>query len=373
MGSVFCHLLNNFIQMKRPVLTAFLALLFLAGSTQPGGHFIDYKIRSIPEKEAVSTASLGAFIKNSFDNDRDKIRAAYTWVIENIKYDTDSMYAINWNMGGSLKISESFKRRKGVCENFAGIFIDIIRKAGLTGVTIDGYTKQGSRIDKTGHTWCAVLVNDEWLLFDPTWDKDRPNDYYYFMAPSSVFAASHMPFDPIWQLTDEPVTHREFQDRGMERSDIKFNYRDSIKAFMRLGELEQLEATAGRMEKSDKISELIRNRIAYLHMQIAEVYEDRDMHLYNSAVTDLNKAMDAYNDFIQKLNDRVLTTDKAAQYKQTLAPALRLIDGALLQIAGIGKVIPNYQYDTTALKARLEEMAEKIRSQKPMADGLSKK
>jgi len=367
----FCLALNNFMQMKCCILLALLGTSFFTGHAQVSGSFIDSKIQSISPQHAVSTASIASYINNSFSSETDKVRAAYTWVIRNIKYDTDSMYAINWNMSGSLKITESFRRRKGVCENFAGIFIDIITRAGLTGVTIDGYTKQANVVHKTGHTWAAAVVDGTWYLFDPTWDKDRLQDYHYFMVQPAAFE-SHMPFDPLWQFTENPISHRQFQSRGAGKVKALLEHADSIKAFMRMGELSKLEATARRMVQADKITDLIKNKIAFLHMQIATINEERDMHLYNTAVANLNQATTAYNTYIHNVNKQA-SLDDTTDYNLLLESAILLIQNAFIKIADIGKYIPNYQYDPASLKIRLQQIADKIQAQKEILHKISKK
>ena len=357
--------------MKSYFTLLVLLLVSITGIAQDNDYDTDRKIKAIPDSQTHSTNAIAAFINTHFTSDLDKVRAAYTWVVHNIKYDTDSMYAINWNMGGSLKITESLRRRKGVCENFSGIFIDILSKAGLQGVTIDGYTKQANVVNKTGHTWSAVNLDNTWYLFDPTWDKDRVHGYQYFKVTPGDLANSHMPFDPLWQFTENPITHREFQEGRPGKNYAMPGYADSIKAFMRLSELDKLHATARRMNEIDKTSDLLRNRKAFLAMQIATVYEDRDMQLYNSSVFDLNKATEAYNNFVSKLQAQGVA-DLSKEYTLHLEPALLLLNHSIQRIADIGKYLPNYQYDPTSLKLRILEMADKIRLVKPQVKALTK-
>ena len=80
---------------------------------------------------------------------------------------------INSDINPEARITVALRRRKGVCENFAAIFNDICLKAGLTSFVVSGYTKQSGAVDKTGHSWCAVFINKNWYLCDPTWDEGR--------------------------------------------------------------------------------------------------------------------------------------------------------------------------------------------------------
>lgn len=316
--------------------------------------------------ETYSTVSIARFIQSNFKTDREKFRAIYTWVTTNIEYDTDSMYAINWNRGREAKITEALRRRKGVCENYAAIFNDISVKSGLFSFVVDGYTKQAGTLDKSGHSWCAVHLDGEWLLCDPTWDKDARTDPNYFLASPSWFIESHMPFDPMWQLLDHPISHPEFYRgiTGSKKDRAFFNVADSIKAFSLLGELQRLEATALRMSRAGQINEMVRNRIAYTKMQIGIIYEEKDMNLYNAAVADFNRASTVFNYFVQYRNNQFLPAKTEAEIYALLDPVAATISSAWQKISGIGKEVPNYQYDPGELRNRLDGLRQRVQEQK---------
>ena len=319
----------------------------------------------IPKGETGSTASIARFINSNFKTDRDRFHAIHTWVINNIQYDTDSMYQINWNKGEDARITEALRRRKGVCENFAALFNDIAVKCGLTSFEVEGYTKQGGRIDRTGHTWCAVKADGEWLLCDPTWDKDARISLSYFLVSPATFIESHMPFDPMWQLLDYPVSHDEFY-RGInaaQKDKAFFNFTDSIKAYSRMDKLQQMQATAERMSRSNKMIELLKNRIAYTNMQIGIICEEKDRLLYNAAVDDLNHATHIFNAFVQYRNSQFLPAKKNIQINDMLNPVPVIIAAAFQKISNIGKVVPDYQYDTGDLVSRLNVLRQRVHEQ----------
>src|SRR5665647_1467877 len=166
---------------------------------------IDHKALHIPATETYSTASIAGYVQSNFKTDREKLRAIYTWVITNIRYDTDSMYHINWSMYPEEKISATLRRRKGVCENYAALFTDIALKSGIQSFVVSGYTKQWGSVNRAGHSWCAVYLQQEWFLCDPTWDKDCRGNTKYFLVNPAQFIESHMPFDPLWQLLEYPL------------------------------------------------------------------------------------------------------------------------------------------------------------------------
>src|SRR4249919_1080154 len=85
----------------------------------------DQKANHIPKGDTYSSDAIAAYIRSNFKTDREKIRAIYSWVISNLKYDTDSMYLINWSLYNDEKIAATLRRRKGVCENYASLFTDL--------------------------------------------------------------------------------------------------------------------------------------------------------------------------------------------------------------------------------------------------------
>jgi len=326
----------------------------------------DAKALAIPAALTVNTSSIADYIQSHFNTDLEKYRAIYTWVASSIKYDTDSMYIINWSQGGEAKITEALRRRKGVCENFAAIFTDIANKCGLVSFVIEGYTKQNGRLDKSGHSWCAVKLKDKWLLCDPTWDKDSPVKTSYFLVNPADLITTHMPFDPMWQLLEYPLDHYEFY-RGWltpRQAHNPFNYADSIKAYSRQGELQRLESSAIRMNYSGKLNEMMTNRIAYTNMKIAIIYEEIDMNLYNDAVADFNKAMESFNEFIKHRNNQFLPPRPQTEINQLLQTADDAITTALIKTKEIGKVVENYQYDPSVLINRLNALSLRVDEQK---------
>ncbi|MEO6406988.1 MAG: transglutaminase domain-containing protein [Ferruginibacter sp.] len=326
-----------------------------------------YQRFSIPGSEAVSTNSIAHYIQSNFKSDKDKIAAAYDWVIENIAYDKDSMYSINWNRGKEAIITEAMRRRKGVCENFAAIFCDIVTKTGISAYVVTGYTKQNGWIDKSDHTWCAVKLRDDWFLCDPTWDKGQQfHGFDYFLVSPETFIASHIPYDPMWQLLKYTVSHADFN--GVKKSwkpGISiFNFGDSIAAFSKMNEPEQIQTTFSRLEKEKNINQLIRNRLAYLHMLIAIDNEESDRNFYNAAVTDLNKANNIFNSYLNFRNNGFTPPTTATQLINLLDSTSLLLENAKRNIGNMNKINPSFQFDPGTLINRISSLDNRLQNEK---------
>ncbi|HUS02445.1 MAG TPA: transglutaminase domain-containing protein, partial [Chitinophagaceae bacterium] len=312
----------------------------------------------IPVHLTYSTTDIADYVKQNFDTGRKKLRAVYSWVARNIKYDTDSANNINMGPDPDAKITAALRRRRGVCENYAAIFNDICVKAGLTSFVIEGYTKQNGFIDKTGHSWCAVFIDNNWQLCDPTWDEGTGNTRWFAVDPPEMIA-SHMPFDPMWQLLDHPVSHKQFYSGNVyaDKSRPFFNYKDSISAYIKMDSLQRFRATAYRIEQSGLYNTLVKNRHEFTKMNIEIIREDKDVDLYNSSVADLNTATTIYNNFVEYRNKQFTPsmTDNA------LEALLNGLDGRLYsahkKLNEIDKTEAVFKFSTEEIRNRLNALA----------------
>ena len=322
----------------------------------------EINIRNIPLSETFSTQSLATFIRANYKTDKERFYAIHHWVARNIKYSKETLYELKHDSDNDTRIAEALKQRKGVCENFAAIFNDIAGKCGLTSFIVDGYTKQGGRLDRSGHNWCAVLLDNEWFLCDTTWDKDAQSDYKYFLADPLNIIETHMPFDPMWQLLNFPIKHNEFIGTALpDKKNDYFNFKDSIKAYNQLSYLEKLKTTVKRIGVIPVHNDLLKNQMAYLEMKISIVYEDQDMNLYNSAVNDFNIAIKAFNNFALLHNDPSAATTPLSSLLKLLNEASTATLSANQKIEDIGKNMINPQYDPSVLQNRLEFLNREVK------------
>ncbi len=326
--------------------------------------YVDSRALNIPEVETHSTSTIADYINNNFKTDGEKFRAIYTWVTANIKYNKDSMYIINWSADETTKVTAALRRRKGVCENYAAIFNDIALKAGLMSHVVTGYTRQSGNQHHSGHSWCAVLLDNKWFLCDPTWDEGFRINAKYFMVSPADFIETHFPFDPIWQLLPYPVTAGEF-NRGIgyrEKKSPPFNFVDSVSTFLKLNKYEKDIATARRLEQTGIESDLQNSWLKYTQMKIAIVQGENDMELYNAAVANLNQATNFFNAFVQYRNNRFTPEKSQFQTSAMLEPVSSNILLAWQKIGQISK--NNFQYDVGSISERLNVLNIKLQAQK---------
>lgn len=351
--------------MKLLLLICLSAFFTPVLTAQDFNSYADSRVLNMPDSETYSTSSIANYIQRNFNTDKDKLRAIYTWITTNIRYNKDSMYYKFWGEDPERKLSSILKTRKGVCENYASLLARIATKCGIQVYVVNGYTKIGGTVNWRGHSWCAVNIDNEWLLCDPTWDAGyAANPHYYLISPGE-FIETHMPFDMLWQLQEHPVSNREFRQGFIHsgNSNAVFDFKDSLNSYLRLDTLQQMEAISRRMKQAGLENDDLRSWYAYNEMKIFIVYQEKDMNVFNSAVADLNKAKHSFNEFIQFRNNHFqpLKTDAAII---ALFDTIEIrLSAAYQKLNKIGTKVENYQYDTDGLKNNLDALSKRVKEQ----------
>lgn len=317
----------------------------------------------IPSSVTQSATSIAEYAKANYKTDIQKVSAIYRWVTLNIRYDSDSANIINLGIDPEAKINAAFRRRRGVCENYAAIFNDICLKSGITSFIVDGYTKQGS-VDKTGHAWCAVNINNEWLLCDPTWDVGGTTKY--FLIEPAEMIATHMPYDPMWQLLNYPVTHQQFYSGNIykNKSIPFFNYADSIAAYIQLDSLQKYKSSAQRIEQSGLYNNMVKNNFNYKKMQVEIIRQDKDVDLYNSSVVKLNEVTGAFNNFVQFRNNQFAPAISDNALQALFEGIDEKISAVNKNLDEIAKSEATFTFSTEALRDKLNLLANHVNEQK---------
>jgi hypothetical protein len=327
--------------------------------------WIDANALHIPETETYSTSSIANYIQGNFNTDKEKIRAIYTWITSNIRYNKDSMYYRFWGEDPERKLSSVLKTRRGVCENYASLLSRIASRCGIQNYMVNGYTKIGGSVNWRGHSWCAVYIDKEWLLCDPTWDAGYSSNTHYFLISPLQFIETHMPFDPLWQLQEHPINNKEFRQGfiSSKKNAPVFNYADSVKNYLLSDTLQQMESISRRMKQAGLDNEDLRTWYAYNEMKIFIVYQEKDMNVFNSAVGDLNKAKALFNEFIQFRNNHFQPAKQDAEISILFDSIENRLSSAYKKMDDIGTKIENYQYDTDGLKNNLDALSARVKEQ----------
>ncbi|MEO8412488.1 MAG: transglutaminase domain-containing protein [Ginsengibacter sp.] len=359
--------------MKSVLILVCVACVTLAGNSQDADAYreADRISLHIPIAQTNTTADIASFIKAHFDTDEKKVWAIYTWVTANIRYDADSIHRVILDEDNYELVSYALRRRKGVCENFAAIFNDICRKSGLLSFMVDGYTSQNGSVDRSTHAWCTVCIDNKWLLYDPTWDAGFAGGYttpraHYFQASPGIFIHSHIPFDPMFQLLNYPITYKEFNsgNLGMNSSKPYFNYTDSLNAYEKLNPLNKYIAALSRIQSNGAPNEKVKTKISKLKMEIEIIYQDKDSVLYNSAIADYNYAINNFNNFVTYRNNQFKPAKTNAEIKAIFDGIEKRINSATGKLKELNQSKATLTLDSGDVEYALANLSTRVKEQK---------
>jgi transglutaminase/protease-like cytokinesis protein 3 len=222
-----------------------ILLISMISSLYSQSDYLDYSdidsyVLNTPSKVENNIQSLASYLIKPARTEREKVRALYRWVAENINYDVQS-YLMKYNKQRSIQ--QILSERSTVCDGYSRLMAELAKAIDIEMVQVIGYSKGydykiGDRFDgNPNHAWNAVKMNGRWYLLDVTWGAgyiDEDNRFikrfqdHYFLTPPESFILDHLPQDERWQLIDQPITLKEFEN-GLFLRPAFFQYGLSVK------------------------------------------------------------------------------------------------------------------------------------------------
>lgn len=276
---------------------------------------VNRAMRLIPDSSVHSVQGIANYINSRFSGQSDQSHAIFIWIAKNFRYDTDNMFAKNTYINHLEVIDKMLKTRKGLCFDYAVLFNEIARKLGIKSYLVSGYTKENGVIDTLPHSWCVALIDSKWVMFDPTWGSGevqksrfiKKTNYFYYKTRPQVMIASHMPYDPLWQLLDYPVLNSAFYDETQSNAkNPYFNFQDSISVYEKQSDVERLIASNYRIEKNSIKNPLILKQLENNRKEIAYLQRKKFEFQFNVVVESSNNANNLMNQFIGYFNKKFI-------------------------------------------------------------------
>ena len=122
------------------------------------------------ESDSLASAYAHSVIKGD-KSDMEKANDIIAFVHKKIEYD----YAAENEMQ-LMTADEILESGKGICYSYTSLASAMLKSVGIPTREIRGYNKKSSAV----HSWCEVLIDDEWLTADPAWYgyfPVNPDDY----------------------------------------------------------------------------------------------------------------------------------------------------------------------------------------------------
>jgi len=175
-----------------------------------------------------------------FTKERDKYRAIFRWVCDNIRsdyklyckvkqirkrYQSDPVsLAISSQKINKQVFTHLREKRSTICTGYAYLLNSLAQHAGLNCRIVDGYARTATtNLGGNGypnHSWNAIRIDNQWYLSDPTWASGTTYEpmgifipYFnesYFLVPPALFVHSHFPLDTAQLLLRDKPTLSDF-------------------------------------------------------------------------------------------------------------------------------------------------------------------
>ena len=305
------RLKQNRLCMKKILLFA-LIILNINSSFCVDYSKIDSQSKTVPAN--LKTAEeIAKYLTRNLTSPTDKARAIYIWITQNIKYDLAQLNTNATYFNSQELVDDVLKNRKGVCANYAQLFYSCCQSAGLQSYVINGYTKEDGKMATISHAWNAVKIENKFYCIDVTWaagylDAGKYVHVFrdeYFMIKPAEFIKTHIPFDPIWQFSNNPITHDDFSKSDFSKLKItsNFNFNDSIALLDNLSPLDKSIRENLRIFHFGITNPLIEAQFTYNQKSI-------ENYKYNKLVEKFKVSQDLFNKSVEDFNFYILSKNK---------------------------------------------------------------
>ncbi|WP_282142505.1 transglutaminase domain-containing protein [Cytobacillus oceanisediminis] len=138
------------------------------------------------QSDAPQITELAKELTEGISGEREKAKAVYDYVAENVSYDVNKLETDDFSWDDSaLKTLDS---KTGVCQDYSYLAIALLRASNMEARFVEGTAFGGFWPQK--HAWVEVKVDGSWLTMDPTWGAG------YIKDDKFVAAFNEKYFDP---------------------------------------------------------------------------------------------------------------------------------------------------------------------------------
>jgi len=184
--SYFMNFFTKVFAMRLFLMILFFALNVSFANNVYATNYPDSRIKRFathtPRKVENNVATLTAHLTKPLDDDYDKAKMIAYWIASHINYD-EYLY----NNGGTTKLikgyrgqdpNELLKSRVGICGDFAELFAEMCKKAGVKADIVHGYAYPAghsltkSQKKSSGHAWNYFKYKNKKVYVDTTFMAD---------------------------------------------------------------------------------------------------------------------------------------------------------------------------------------------------------
>lgn len=329
-------------------------------------------IGEIPDAYTRSADSLALYIDTHHRNEEAKLQALYTWLTTHMTYNVYPTFVPAEERNDEAReIRETLRLREGVCRQFAKVFEAVGNRMDIPVWFVEGYVKSNGAVMSDPHAWCVARVDGKWFCYDPTFGMGYIRNYQFVSAPNTdycrmapeTFIRTHMPFDPIFQLLEYPLSYQAFDDSSEEArvtDGAPCRFADSIRVYMRQSPAEQLVSTNRRMMRNGRPNRLV-DYCIQINTSNISVYRCREVYnVYKTAIKHYNRSTDLVNEMIRHERSGFKPKRQPSEIDAWLQGASAALLEADNLMQNVGEVPAQYLVAVNNLKESIGDLMGKI-------------
>ena len=211
-----------------------------------------------------SPDAFSKLISRDFNTEDDKVRAIYTWLIQNVAYEPLEYKQFNYKFKNYHErnqkeektrnkiIARTLQKGIAVCEGYAMVFEKMCELQGIANYLVRGDIKTSfddvGRPFKKVHMWNIATIDGKSYVYDATWGAGKYRDtfikepsYFYYKTPPDQFIKTHMPHLAEDALLEVAVSKESFSqwplliDKRLKISDLALQKKGVISSEIELG------------------------------------------------------------------------------------------------------------------------------------------
>jgi hypothetical protein len=187
----------------------------------------------------------------------------------------------------------------------------------------------------------------------------------YFKIKPVNFIQTHLPFDPLFQFLNYPVTYKEFVNGNFYQQDPKrfFNYKDSVDSYEKMDWLTRYLSTISRIKTTGWPASKIDTKLKRVKLEIELINQDSDVDLYNSAVADYNRAIQFLNSFLTYRNNQFQPVKSNEEVESIFRNVQKLFASATVKLTKVNDSKATLVLNTGGIQKKLEDLLSDLKEQ----------
>jgi len=156
----------------------------------------DARAAAVPWRSDLGVRELAAALTSGLGSDIEKVRAFYSWLAKNIRYDHANVgnYSIPHNYNALVALQE----RTGVCNAYARLMVYLCMEANIPCVYESGrWWNTAIQGFQSLHAWNRVFVDGAWRVVDATWGAVQL-EKWFCTSPAVFFQSHETDFPALW-------------------------------------------------------------------------------------------------------------------------------------------------------------------------------